>query len=95
MVDNFNTYVPLCISITLTAVAFVANLLLHVLVMYLYYKVKYIRDLVPKFMRTPTGNLPMKPLVTVASNHSDAAATYVAKKERNFTLIRAAELARV
>ena len=93
LVNKFNTYVPIRTSLTLTAVVFVANILLHLLVMYLYYHFRCIRDLVPNFIRTPNGNVPLKPLVTVDSSHSKVAATYVAKKERNFALVKATELA--
>ena len=85
LVNKFNTYVPILTSLTLTAVVFVANLL-HLLVIYLYYRFLHrflcIRDLVPHFIGTPTGNVPLKPLVTVDSSHSKAAATYLARKEK-------------
>ena len=77
-----NTYVPIRTSLTLTAIVFVANLL-HLLVMYLYYRFRCLRDLVPNFVRTPSGNVPIKPLVTVDSSHSKAAATYVDQKENS------------
>ena len=93
LVNKFNTYVPIRTSLTLTAVVFVASTLLHLLVMYLYYHFRCIRDLVPNFIRTPNGNVPLKPLVTLDSSHSKVAATYVAKKERKFALVKATELA--
>ena len=93
LVNKFNTYVPIRTSLPLTAVVFVANILLHLLVMYLYYHFRCIRDLVPSFIRTPNGNVPLKPLVTVDSSHSKVAAIYVARKERKFALVKATELA--
>ena len=92
LVNKFDTYVPMRTSLTLTAVVFVANLL-HLLVMYLYYRFRCIRDSVLNFVRTPSENVPLKPLVTVDSSHSNAAATYVARKDRKFALVQATALA--
>ena len=41
LVDKLEFYVPIKLSLTLTITVFIGNLLLHILVMYLYYKIKF------------------------------------------------------
>ena len=61
--------------------------------MYLHYRFRCIRDLVTNFVRTTSGNVPLKLLVTVDKSHSKTAATNVNQKERKFALVQATALA--
>ena len=51
LVDKLKSYVPIKLSLTLTITVFIVNLLLHILVMYLYHKIRFFQRITPNFMK--------------------------------------------
>ena len=67
LVDKLESYVPIKLSLTLTITVFIGNLL-HILVMYLYHKIKFFPLITPNFMKFSDGKIPLKPVVSVANS---------------------------
>ena len=95
LVDKLKIYVSIRTSLYGTFIVIVANLMLHILLLSFNYKFISICELLPKFACTPQGNMPIKFLVTVASTHSAATATSVSEKDQKFSLMHAAQLAKL
>ena len=68
LVDKLESYVPIKLSLTLTITVFIGNLLLHILVMYLYHKIKFFQRITPNFMKFSDGKIPLKPVVSVTNS---------------------------
>ena len=68
LVNKLESYVPIKLSLTLTITVFIGNLLLHILVMYLYHKIKFFQRITPNFMKFSDGKIPLKPVVSVANS---------------------------
>ena len=68
LVDKLESYVPIKLSLTLTITVFIGNLLLHILVMYLYHKIKFFQRITPNFMKFSDGKITLKPVVSVANS---------------------------
>ena len=49
--SKLESYVPIKLSLTLTLIVFVLNLLLHTVAVYLYHRCAILRKLTPKFLR--------------------------------------------
>ena len=64
---KLESYVPIKLSLTLTSTVFIGNLL-HILVMYLYHKIKFFQRITPNFMKFIDGKIPLKPVVSVANS---------------------------
>ena len=94
LVDKFKNYVPIETSLSLTVNVFVANLWLQILVMFLYDRCKFIPDLVSKYVRTRTlqSSAPLKLLLQWLA---PMVMKHLAQKDRKFTLVYAAELAKL
>ena len=63
--DKLESYVPIKLSLSLTIIVFIGNLALHILFMYLYHKVAFVRRMVPNFMKLNGTNVPLNPVVSV------------------------------
>ena len=50
LIDKLEIYVPIKLSLSLTIIVFIGNLALHILFMYLYHKVAFVRRMLPNFM---------------------------------------------
>ena len=68
LVDKLDSYVPIKVSLSLTVFVFIGNLLLHILVMYLYHKIKFIRNLKPKFMKSTDTKIPVQQVMSVTKD---------------------------
>ena len=68
LVDKLESYVPINLSLTLTILVFIGNLLLNILVMYLYHKIKFFQRITPNFMKFSDGKIPLKPVISVANS---------------------------
>ena len=68
LIEKLDSYVPIKVSLSLTVFVFIGNLLLHILVMYLYHKFQFIRNLTPKFLKSPESKIPIKQVVSVAKD---------------------------
>ena len=62
LIDKLESYVPIKLSLSLTIIVFIGNLALHILFMYLYHKVAFVRQMVPNFMKL-NGNGTMYRLI--------------------------------
>ena len=67
LVDKLESYVPIKLCLTLTITVFIGNLL-HILVMYLYHKIRFFQRITPNFMKFSDGKIPLKPVVLVANS---------------------------
>ena len=68
LVDKLECYVLIKLSLNLTITVFIGNLLLHILLIYLYHKIKFFERITPSFMKFSDGKIPLKPVVSVANN---------------------------
>ena len=68
LIEKLDSYVPIKVSLSLTVFVFIGNLLLHILVMYLYHKFQFIRNLTPKFLKSPESKIPIKQVLSVAKD---------------------------
>ena len=68
LIERLDSYVPIKVSLSLTVFVFIGNLLLHILDMYLYHKFQFIRNLTPKFLKSPESRIPVKQVVSVAKD---------------------------
>ena len=51
LMKEFSSYVPIKLSLSLTVVVFILNLILHALFLWLYHRFRIIRQLVPSFLK--------------------------------------------
>ena len=65
LIDKLESYVPIKLSFSLTIIVFIGNLALHILFMYLYHKVAFVRRMVPNFMKLNGTNVPLNPVVSI------------------------------
>ena len=65
LIDKFESYVPIKLSLSLTIIVFIGNVDLHILFMYLYHKVAFVRRMVQNFMKLNGTNVPLNPVVSV------------------------------
>ena len=65
LIDKLESYVPIKLSLSLTIIIFIGNLALHILFMYLYHNVAFVRRMVPSFMKLNGTNVPLNPVVSV------------------------------
>ena len=73
LVDKMEQYVQLRLSLTLTVIVFLGNLLMHVL-MYLYHRFAIFRRLTLKFMKSNNRKIKLKPVLSVpAANRNEIA----------------------
>ena len=68
LIEKLDSYVPIKVSLSLTVFFFKGNLLLHILVMYLYHKFQYLRNLTPKYLKSPESEIPVKQVVSVTKD---------------------------
>ena len=66
LIDKLESYVPIKLSLSLSIIVFIGNLALHILFMYLYHKVAFVRRMVPNFLKLSGTNVPLNPVVSVA-----------------------------
>ena len=71
LVDKMEQYVPSRLSLTLTAVVFFGNLVLHALIMYLYHRFAIFSKLTPKFLKGQDGNIALRPALSVAASYCE------------------------
>ena len=65
LIDKLESYVPIKLSLSLTIIVFIGNLALHILFMYLYHKVAFVRRMVQNFLKLNGTNVPLNPVVSV------------------------------
>ena len=63
--NKLEFYKPIKLSLSLTIIVFIGNLALHILFVYLYHKVAFVRRMVPNFMSFNRTNVPLNPVVSV------------------------------
>lgn len=56
LVEKLEMYVPIKLSLSLTLIVFILNLILHALFMYLYHRFAIFKKLTPKFLQSNTMN---------------------------------------
>ena len=87
LIDKLDSYVPIKVSLSLTIFVFIGNLLLHILVMYLYHKFKFIRNLTPKFMKSTDTKIPVKQVMSVTKDQFPLVQSVDHKLKRKITFI--------
>ena len=87
LVDKLESYVTIKLSLTLTITAFIGKLLLHILVMYLYHKIKFFQRITPNFMRFSDGKILFKPVVSVANSEFTKIQSLDHKKKNLMTIV--------
>ena len=80
LIDKLESYVPIKLSLSLTIIVFIGNLALHILFMYLYHKVAFVRRMVPNFMKLNGTNVPLNPVVFVPKHLKADVVTTLAKQ---------------
>ena len=80
LIDKLESYVPMKLSLSLTIIVFIGNLALHILFMYLYNKVAFVRRMVPNFMKLNGTNVPLNPVVLVPKHLKADVVTNLAKQ---------------
>ena len=80
LLDKLESYVPIKLSLSLTIIVFIGNLALHILFMYLYHKVAFVRRMVTNFMKFNGTNVPLNPVVSVRKHLKADVATNLAKQ---------------
>ena len=68
LVSEFKEYVPLKLSLSLTVIVFIGNIILHILFLYLYHRFKIIRKFVPSFLKSKNDDIGVKPVISVKDN---------------------------
>ena len=68
LVSEFKEYVPLKLSLSLTVIVFIGNIILHILFFYLYHRFKIIRKFVPSFLKSKNDDIGVKPVISVKDN---------------------------
>ena len=92
LVDKMEQYVPLRLSLTLTAIVFSGNLVLHALIMYLYHRFAIFRRLTPKFLKSNAGNIQLKPVLSVAAAHRNEFVERGSKIREKYRVLTQGEL---
>ena len=92
LVDKMEQYVPLRLSLTLTAIVFLGNLVLHALIMYLYHRFAIFRRLTPKFLKSNAGNIQLKPILSVAAAHRNEFVEHGSKIRENYMVLTQGEM---
>ena len=92
LVDKMEQYVPLRLSLTLTAIVFLGNLVLHALIMYLYHRFAIFRKLTPKFLKSNAGNIQLKPVLSVAAAHRNEFMEHGSKIRENYMVLTQGEM---
>ena len=92
LVDKMEQYVPLRLSLTLTAIVFLGNLVLHALIMYLYHRFAIFRRLTPKFLKSNAGNIQLKPVLSVAAAHRNEFVEHGSKIRENYMVLTQGEM---
>ena len=80
LIDKLESYVPIKLSLSLTIIVFIGNLALHILFLYLYHKVGFVRRMVPNFMKLNGTNVPLNPVVSVPKHLKADVVTNLAKQ---------------
>ena len=80
LIDKLESYVPIKLSLSLTIIVFIGNLALHILFMFLYHKVSFVRRMVPNFMKLNGTNVPLNPIVSVPKHLKADVVTTLAKQ---------------
>ena len=80
LICKFESYGPIKLSLSLTIIVFIGNLALHILFMYLYHKVAFVRRMVPNFMKLNGTNVPLNPVVLVPKHLKAEVVTNIAKQ---------------
>ena len=65
LINKLESYVPIKLSLSLSIIVFIGNLALHILFMYSYHKVAFVRRMVPNFLKPNGTNVPLNPVVSV------------------------------
>ena len=68
LVSEFKEYVPLKMSLSLTVIVFIGNIILYILFLYLYHRFKIIRKFVPSFLKSQNDDIAVKPVISVKDN---------------------------
>ena len=89
LIDKLDSYVPIKVSLSLTIFVFIGNHLVHILVMYLYHKFKFIRNLTPKFMKSTDTKIPVKQVMSVTKDQFPLIQSMDHKLKRKITFINA------
>ena len=87
LIDKLDSYIPIKVSLSLTIFVFIGNLLLHILVMYLYHKFNFIRKLTPKFMKSTDTKIPVKQVMSVTKDQFPLVQSMDHKLKRKITFI--------
>ena len=82
LIDKVASYVPIKISLSLTVIAFIGNLALHILFLYLNHKIAFVRRMVPNFMKLNGTNVTLNPLVSVPKHLKADVVSNLAKQLR-------------
>ena len=92
LVDKMEQCVPLRLSLTLTAIVFLGNLVLHALIMYLYHRFAIFRRLTPKFLKGQDGTIALRPVLSVAASDRKAFQKDGSKLREKYIVLTQAEL---
>ena len=92
LVDKMEQYIPLRLSLTLTAIVFLGNLVLHALIRYLYHRFAIFRRLTPKFLKSNAGNIQLKPVLSVAAAHRNEFVEHGSKIREKYMVLTQGEL---
>ena len=65
LTDKLEPSKPIKLSLSLTIIVFIGNLVLHILFMYLYHIVAFVRRMVPNSMKLNGTNVPLNPVVSL------------------------------
>ena len=65
LVSEFKEYVPLKMSLSLTVIVFIGNIILHILFLYIYRRFKIICKFVPSFLKSHNDDIAVKPVISV------------------------------
>ena len=80
LIDKLESYVPIELSLSLSIIVFIGNLALHILFMFLYHKVAFVRRMVPNFMKLNGTNVPLNAVVSVPKHLKADVVTTLAKQ---------------
>ena len=68
IIDKLESYVQIKLSLSLKIIVFFGNSALHILFMYLYHKVAFVRRMVPNFVQLSRANVPLNPVVSMSKH---------------------------
>ena len=80
IIDKLESYFPIKLSLSLTIIVFIGNLVLHILFMFLYHKVAFVRRMVPNFKKLNGTHVPLNPVVSVPKHLKAEVVTTLAKQ---------------